>query len=488
MPGDETVFVTVDRRISRDEYESRLARAASVLREFGVGAGDTIGVALQNCPQFFELLGAAGALGAKAVPVAWRLKHEEVRYLVEDSGAKLVFYDSASRDQMEGLPAVSLEDYERRLLEVAPAPDIEAGAIRFNMELYSSGTTGRPKAIERAAPTPEELARLRSGAGNFLQIMGVSCAREIHLVCGPLYHSQPIGFATQALNAGHRVVMMHGGFDAETCLATIAREKVTWVTCVPTHLIRILALPAGVQARYDLSSLKAVLHSAAPCPRDVKQAIMKLLPPDTLWEIYGGTEGSMTMLSPQEALARPGSVGKAFPPGTELKILDDQGNALPPGVPGLVFGTPLMGFRYRGAKELDNQTWRGGLYTLGDVGYLDEEGYLFLTDRRKDMIISGGANVYPAEVEAVLFNHPAIGDCTVIGVPDSHWGEKVKAIVELRGGANEAEIIDYCRANLAHYKCPTSVDFVASLPRDPNGKVRKRELRETYWAGAGRSI
>ncbi len=484
----EIVFATPDRQVSRAEYRSRLARAVGVLRELGIGEGDAIGVALQNCPEFYELIGAASTLGAKAVPVAWRLKQEEVRYLIADSGAKLVFHDASSASQMAGLPAVSLEEYERRLALAAPEPDATGAGIRFNMELYSSGTTGRPKAIERSAPTAEQMARLQTGSMNFLQIMGVGGPGEVHLMCGPLYHSQPIGFSTQALNAGHRVVMMSGGFDAETCLATIEREKVTWITCVPTHLFRILALPNEVRSRYDISSLKAVLHSAAPCPRDVKQAIMKFLPPGVLWEIYGGTEGSMTMISPTEALERPGSVGKAFPPGTTLKIMDEAGNELANGEPGLVYGTPLTHFRYRGAQELDSQTWRGELYTLGDVGYLDEDGYLFLTDRLKDMIISGGANIYPAEVEAILFNHPAVGDASVIGVPDAHWGEKVKAIVELRGAASEDDIITFCRANLAHYKCPVSVDFVERLPRDPNGKVRKRELREPYWADAGRAI
>jgi long-chain acyl-CoA synthetase len=281
---------------------------------------------------------------------------------------------------------------------------------------------------------------------------------------------------------------MSGGFDAETCLATIEREKVTWITCVPTHFVRILALPDEVRNRYDLSSLKAVMHSAAPCPSDVKAAIMDFFPPGVVWEVYGGTEGAMTVCSPQEALEKRGSVGRAFPPGTEIKVFDLQGNPLPPGVPGLIYGQPMMGFRYRGARDLDKQTWHGELFTLGDVGCLDEDGYLFITDRLKDMIISGGANIYPAEVEATLFNHAAVGDAAVIGVPDMHWGEKVKAIVELRGPASEADIIAFCRKHLAHYKCPTSVDFVERLPRDPNGKIRKRELREPYWADAGRAV
>ena len=483
---DDFVFVAGDWRVSRAEYRDRVARAVTVLRDMGVGSGDCIGIALRNTPQFFELIAATAALGAKAVPIAWRLKQDEVRYLVEDSRAKLVFHDAESASQMVGLPAVSLESYEQALATAQPAAEGGDAAGGFAMELYSSGTTGRPKAIERDMPTAAQRSAMSSL--NFLGRMGVGGPDEVHLMCGPLYHSQPIGFATSALAAGQRVVMMSGGFDAETCLATIEREKVTWITCVPTHFIRILALPEAVRDRYDLSSLKAVLHSAAPCPRDVKQAIVDLLPPNIVWEIYGGTEGAMTMISPQEWLAKPGSVGKAFPPGAELKILDDHGAPLPPGEPGLIYARPMMNFRYRGAKELDAQTWRGEFFTLGDVGYLDEDGYLFITDRLKDMIISGGANIYPAEVEAVLFNHPAVGDTAVIGVPDPHWGEKVKALIELRAPASAQEIIAFCRSRLAHYKCPSSVDFVDRLPRDPNGKVRKRELRESYWAESGRAV
>jgi long-chain acyl-CoA synthetase len=489
MGPADVVLVSGDWRVTRAEYAGRLARAITVLRDLGIGEGGCIGVALRNCPQFFELFAAAGLMGAKSVPVAWRLKREEVEYLIADSGAQAVFYDADSAKQMQGLPgAISLDDYEARLKEAEPAPGIDGTSLKFNMELYSSGTTGRPKAIERGQPTPEQMERLMSGAFNLPKLMGVDGPGEVHMMTGPLYHSQPIGFSTQALAGGQRVVMMSGGFDAETCLATIEREKVTWITCVPTHFVRILALPEEVRGRYDLSSLKAVMHSAAPCPRDVKNAIMEFLPPGVVWEVYGGTEGAMTAISPQEALVKRGSVGKAFPPGTQIKILDPEGNELPPGVPGLIYGQPMMSFNYRGARELDSQTWRGEMFTLGDVGYLDEDGYLFITDRLKDMIISGGANIYPAEVEATLLNHPAVADTAVIGVPDAHWGEKVKAIVELRGTASEEDIIGFCREHLAHYKCPTSVDFVDRLPRDPNGKLRKRELREPYWAEAGRAV
>ena len=487
---DAIVFVAGDWRVTRGDYEDRVARAVTVLRQHGIGAGGCIGIALRNRPQFFELLTAATAVGAQAVPIAWRLKRDEVHYLAEDSGVELVVFDPEAAEATAGLPGLALDAYERLLAAAEPAADVDAAPTGFRLELYSSGTTGRPKAIEReltAEVQPDDKPPDTRKLG-FLGMLGVADPDEVHLFCGPLYHSQPIGFATSALSAGHRVVMMEGSFDAQNCLRLIERERVTWMTCVPTHLVRILAVP-DVE-RYDLSSIKAVFHSAAPCPRDVKARIMELFPPDTVWEVYGGTEGSLTMISPQEWLKKPGSVGRPFPPGTELHILDDDGNELPAGGLGLVYGrSPMMTrFRYRGAPELDAETWRGDLFTLGDVGFVDEDGYLFLADRKKDMIISGGANVYPAEVEAVLFNHPAVGDAAVIGVPDPEWGESVKAIVEPRAPVTAGEIIEHCRTNLAHYKCPTTVEFMTRLPRDPSGKVRKRELREPYWSGAGRAV
>jgi long-chain acyl-CoA synthetase len=484
---EEAILVAGDMRVSRKDYRDRVARAVTVLRELGVGAGSNIGIALRNRPQFLELAAAVTSLGAMAILVAWRLKKDEVRHLVEDSGATVVIYDREAAEAVAGLPALSLDDYEARLAAAVAAAIAEGAECEFSLQLYSSGTTGRPKAIEQDAPDVSQETRRRI-ALTFMEGLGIAAPDEVHLVSGPLYHSQPIGFSTFALMAGQRVVLMEGGFDAETWLRTVEQERVSWVTCVPTHFIRILALPEEVQRRYDLSSLKCVMHSAAPCPRDIKTAMMDLLPPGTVWEVYGGTEGAMTMISPDEALAKPGSVGRGFPPGRPLHIIDDDGNHLPPGEVGLVYSPAMVRFRYKGAPELDAETWRGDLYTCGDMGYLDEDGYLFLTDRKKDMIISGGANIYPAEVEAVLFNHPAVADTAVIGIPDAEWGERVLALVERRGAASAADIIAFCRDNLAHYKCPTAVEFVDRLPRDPNGKLRKRELRQGYWADAGRAV
>ena len=486
-PG-EVIFVVGDERTTRGQFEDRVARAMRFLADRGIGPGGKIGIAYRNRVQFFELMAAAGQLGAAIVPIAWRLKRDEVRYLVADSGVSLVFYDEDSASQMSGPDAISLEDYEAAHDAAAPAVLEGDPFAKVDMQLYSSGTTGRPKAIERVGMTEAATKQASPGQNGLLMMLGVPGPGEVHLICGPLYHSQPIGFGTTALAAGHRVVMMEGGFDAETCLRMIDREKVSWLTCVPTHFIRIMALPPEVRARYDMSSIKGMLHSAAPCPRDVKLAAMDYFPEGTIWEVYGGTEGAMSMISPAEARAKPGSVGCAFPPGTELKIMDEAGNELPPGETGLVYSRSLMKFKYKGAQELDKDTWQGDYFTLGDMGHLDADGYLFLTDRKKDMVISGGANIYPAEVEAVLFNHPAVGDAAVIGVPNAEFGESVKAIVEKRAETSEADIIAFCREHLAHYKCPASVDFVDKLPRDPSGKIRKRDLREPYWQDAGRAI
>ncbi|MDG2005413.1 MAG: AMP-binding protein [Novosphingobium sp.] len=486
--ADDVLFVLGEQQLTRGEFADRSRRAQAFLEAKGIGPGDRIGIAFRNRPQFYELMSAATALGGGSLPIAWRLKQEEVQYLVEDSGVKLVFFDPDSAARMEGLNGVSLDEYENAIATIDPAGQTDAPTGPMAFDLYSSGTTGRPKAIQREPVPPELLAKFSPGQNGLLNMLGVEQPGEVHLICGPLYHSQPIGFGATAMGAGHSVVMIEGGFDAEECLRVIDRNKVTWLTCVPTHLIRIMALPEETRAKYDVSSIKAILHSAAPCPRDVKAAVLDYFPEGSIWEVYGGTEGAMSMISPEEWSKKPGSVGRAFPEGTELRIMDEAGNILKPGEVGLVYSRTLMKFSYKDSSQLDDETWRGDFFTLGDMGYLDVDGYLFLTDRKKDMIISGGANIYPAEVESTLFNHPAVGDAAVIGVPDDDWGERVKAIIEPRAEVTGDEIIAFCREHLAHYKCPTSVDLVDKLPRDPSGKIRKRELREPYWQDAGRTI
>ena len=271
---DEVVLVLGEQRLTRAQFQDRALRAQAVLAGKGIGRGDRIGIALRNRPQFFELLAAATALGATTVPIAWRLKREEVAYLVADSGVKQVFYDADSAAQMQHFNGMSLEQYEAALAATEPAALSGDMLGNYAMFLYSSGTTGKPKAIERDPIPAEIMAKASPGRNGLLDMLGVEAPGEVHLICGPLYHSHPVGFGSTALGAGHKVVMMEGGFDAEACLAAIDAEKVTWLTCVPTHFVRILALPAETRAKYDVSSVKAILHCAAPCPRDIKAAIM----------------------------------------------------------------------------------------------------------------------------------------------------------------------------------------------------------------------
>jgi long-chain acyl-CoA synthetase len=318
------------------------------------------------------------------------------------------------------------------------------------------------------------------------QTEGLEGPEEVHILVGPAYHTAPGTFAGRALHYGQTVVLMRH-FDAEECLRLIEEHSVTWSHMVPINFVRILKLPETVRARYDLSSIRRILHAAAPCPIGVKREIMEVFPPGAVYEYYGATEGLATVCPADDWLAHPGTVGRAAP-GIEVRILDEEGATVPPGEVGTVYFSTAMRFSYADAPEKTEQAWKGDFFTAGDMGYLDEDGFLFLTDRKIDMIISGGANVYPAEVEGVLVMHPAVADVAVFGLPDPEWGERVHAVVELSSPLTGDKLMSYCRERLTHFKCPTSVEFIESLPRDPNGKIRKRLLRDKYWTGSDKSI
>lgn len=474
-------------------FNARVNRLARALQRAGVGVGAAVAAVLHNDVEWLELLNAVGKIGATLVPVGYRLKGPEIAYMVADSGAALMI---AAPDLLgeigRAMRELSLTDDAVWVIGAAPADrrsyegllaaesedEPENGFVGggFNVLIYTSGTTGRPKGIERAFDPAAGHLTLATVA----DVWGFD-ASDVHLVAGPLYHTGPASYAQLHLLIGATVVLMPH-FDAAEALRLIDRYRVTNTFMVPTHLSRILQLDADERRPYDLSSVKRVLHSAAPCPAHVKRGIIGVFPPGVVTEFYGASESGFTMITAEEWLRRPGSVGRPWPLH-EIRVLDEQGHACAPGEIGLIYVKgPRMGFRYRDAEDKNRSAFRDGFFTAGDLGYLDEDGFLYIADRRTDLIITGGANVYPAEVESVLMSHPKVADVAVVGIPDDEMGKSVLAVVELRRGehATAEELIAFARHDLAHYKCPRRIEFVDQLPREPQGKVRKRELIERY--------
>jgi len=432
------------------------------------------------------------------VPINFHFRRDEIAYLLDDSSTKLVVSHGNHLPEIEPVLADRAclvtghpdgpRSYERALAGASPEPPPNA-ILRhgFNVMIYTSGTTGRPKGVVHPTMDPE----IGHQAQSMMAAMWGFTPDDVHLVVGPLYHTAPGGYGFLHLFLGATLVIMTK-FDAEEALRLIERHRVTTTHMVPVNFIRILDLPEVTRRRYDVSSLRRVLHAAAPCPEEVKRRIMEFFPRDSVWEYYGATEGAGTVISPEEWLRKPGSVGKPWPT-IEVKILDEAGGELPPGGVGLIYVSPMggrAGFRYHNAAEKTDAAYRGKYFTVGDMGYLDEDGYLFISDRKIDMVISGGVNIYPREIEEALHHHPSVADVAVFGVPDDHWGEALKAVVERRKGARVGadELAAFCKEHLAAYKCPRSFDFVDELPRDPNGKVLKRKLRDPHWQGRAKRV
>ena len=475
-----------ERRITYRELDERITRAARALASQGIGRGDRVLVSLRNRPEMLEVALGAARLRAEVVFAAWRSTPDELGYLARDADVAVVVAEETARAATAalGLPALHMGDeYEDALAVESTEPLEPVGVDYVNLHVYTSGTTGRPKAIQ----LPGFNALHAIGHANEHQTrFGLEGPDEVVLAVCPMHHLAGWSYPHTSLVLGQTAVLVDG-FDPERVLASIERERVTYLNLVPYHFIRIAALPADVAARYDLSSVRALLHGSAPCPVDVKWRMMEIFGPDIIWETYGGSEGMASVISPAEWREHPGSVGC---PTTELQILDGDGRELPNGEPGLIYLAPRAGvrFEYRGDAEQTKAIWRGDLFTLGDVGYLDDDGYLFLVDRQKDVIVTGGANVYPAEVEVVLREHPAVAEAAVVGVPDAEWGERVHAVVVASAAVEPEDLVAFCRERLLRGKCPSSVELVDELPRDPMGKVRKRDLRDRYWAGYARKI
>lgn len=491
-----TALIVDGGAISFGELHTRSQRVAAVLHDAGLRRGDGVALVLPNRPEFLEITWGCQLSGLYYTAVNTHFTPDEVAYVIDDSEAKAVFIDSS----MTGLAAHILNvntnvgsriavgpglsgwcRYEDVLTGAGVAPPVADGSEM----LYSSGTTGRPKAVRRPLPV--------DGNGSWGQaVLEMALTRRydmtassVYLSPAPLYHAAGVNY-TMAVNRVGAASIVVPRFDAEDVLRLIETHRVTHAQFVPTMFVRMLKLPEEVRARYDVSSLQCVIHAAAPCPVDVKQQMMSWFGP-IIHEYYGGTEGfAGSTIGPQEWLAHPGSVGI---PMAAVHVVADDGTELPVGESGELYFEGGPDFEYfkdpaKTASVCNERGWR----TLGDMGYVDADGYLYLTDRSTFMIVSGGVNIYPQEVENLLTMHPKLVDAAVFGVPNDEFGEEVKAVVQPVDGIAgspelERELIDYCRSRLATYKCPRTVEFDPALPRDPNGKLYKRRIRERYWHG-----
>ncbi|MFJ4686826.1 acyl-CoA synthetase [Streptomyces sp. NPDC088789] len=472
------------------------------LRAAGLERGDSFAVALPNGPEFFAAYLAATQAGFYLVPVNHHFVAPEIAWIVADSGAKaLIAHERfagpvrAAADEAGLAPgrryAVGTIEGFRPYAELLDGQPDSAPADRTIgwVMNYTSGTTGRPRGIRRPLPgkPPEE-----SYMGGFLGVFGVaSFDGNVHLVGSPLYHTAVLQFAGASLHVGHRLVLMDK-WTPEEMLRLIDRRKCTITHMVPTQFHRLLALPEETRSAYDVSSMRHAIHGAAPCPEHVKRAMIDWWGP-CVEEYYAASEGGGTFVTAEDWLKKPGTVGRAWPI-SEVAVFDDDGNRLPPGELGTIYmKMNIGGFAYHKDEAKTRKNRIGDLFTVGDLGVLDEDGYLFLRDRKIDMIISGGVNIYPAEIESALLAHPGVADAAAFGIPHDEWGEEVKAVVEPAPGEEPgpdlaASLLAHCAERLAKYKRPRSVDFIAEMPRDPNGKLYKRRLREPYWEGRRRAV
>jgi long-chain acyl-CoA synthetase len=491
----------------------RARRAASAFAALGVKSGDAVALVLRNDFPVFEASFAAQQLGAYCVPVNWHGKAAEIAYVLKDCGAKVVVAHADLLAQVKPalaagvtLLVVPTPEEIASAYQIAPercaAPDdatlwetfiaqyppMPPGAGGGSSMIYTSGTTGHPKGVRRVNFDEDATAAVARLAKDVFGVFPGCGIRTV--ITGPLYHSAPNFFGLVAARDGGLVVLQPR-FDAEELLRLIAQYRITHLHMVPTMFVRLLRLPEAVKRQYDLSSLQWVPHAAAPCPADVKRRMIEWWGP-VIVEYYGGTEmGAVTFHTAQEALARPGTVGRARP-GAKIRIYDEQGKVQPPGAIGEIYAwvENWPDFSYHGMPERRRECDRDGLVSIGDVGYLDVEGYLFLCDRKRDMVIFGGTNIYPAEIEAALHAIPGVHDCAVFGIPDAEFGEALMAVVEPQPGVtlDLASVRAQLKISLADYKVPKHIEIQTNLPREDSGKIFKRRLRDPYWEQAGRRI
>ena len=490
----------------------RALRGVGGLTQFGIGEADVVAIMLRNELAFLEAMLIARSAGCYSCPINWHYKADEAGYILRDCGARALIIHADLLRQIEGgvpdgcrvivvaptaetraafrltdeqcaMPAGATE-WERWLAD-SPAYAGPARKVHYSLP-YSSGTTGRPKGVKRRPAAPEQLARVTAITQTAL---GIRQGMRTALVA-PLYHSAPASYGMQSLMFGD-LVLVHERFDAERLLADIERHRLDRLYLVPTHFVRLLRLPDAVKRRYDLSSVAFVASTGSPCPPEVKKQMIDWWGP-VINESYASSEaGFITLLSSEESRTHPGSAGRPLA-GADVRIMDDDGRVLPPFEPGLIYcrQSAYPDFTYIN-RDADRQAIdRDGLVAVGDVGYFDRDGYLYICDRKSDMVISGGVNIYPAEIEAVLITMPEVADCAVFGIPDTEFGEALAAHVQPHGGARiEREAVRaFLKARIADFKVPRVIEFSDALPREESGKIFKRRLREPYWKEAGRRI
>jgi long-chain acyl-CoA synthetase len=505
-------IISGERRRDHAEVAARADRIAGGLERLGVGPGDSVCILMRNDIAFLEAAYGAMRLGAYAVPINWHFKPEEINYVLKDSGTQvLIGHADMLHPLRDAIPAgVSVLS--------APTPPEILGTYKIDRDhcatpdfaidletwleqqrpyhgevrpqppnmIYTSGTTGHPKGVRRNAPTPEQ-----STASERLRALIYGLKPGVRaLLPGPLYHSAPNSFGLRAGRLGGALVLMPR-FDPEAFLQLVEVEKIDTIFMVPTMFVRLMKLPQAVRRKYDTSSLRHVVHAAAPCPPEVKRAMIEWWGP-VIYEYYGSTESSaLTFGDSNDALKKPGTVGRILG-GVELRFLGEDGAPLPQGEIGEIFSrtADIPDFTYHNKPEKRAEIEREGFITSGDVGYIDQDGYVFICDRKRDMVISGGVNIYPAEIEAALHAVPGVHDCAVFGIPDNEFGEALMAVVEPQAGValDVADIRARLKTALADYKVPKHIEIRWSLPREDSGKIFKRRLRDPYWERAGRQI
>ncbi|GAA0603475.1 acyl-CoA synthetase [Sporichthya brevicatena] len=464
------------------ELHEESTRLAHAYLRLGVRTDAPVAVMLPNSIEFFVAAQAAANAGAPYVPVNWHLKADEVAYILRDSGAAVLV---TTPDLVPLVRSALTEVPHCTVMTTDDLPDVLAGETTTPLAgwpvarwmYYTSGTTGRPKGVVHGGFDPKLMAAFENAIADLWDLT----AADSYLLAGPAYHAGPGGYAGTTLYVGGTVVVMPQ-WDAAEALRLVGEHRITVSFLTPAHFIRLLDLPGSCWRRADLTSLRLIVHGGAPCPPAVKRQIIDLVPGEVA-EVYGGSEGGGTRIYSQDWLAHEGSVGTAWP-GSEIRILDEAGRSRPVGQDGLVYlRTPApTRFHYHRDADRTATAWHADAFTLGDIGHLDADGYLYLTGRSADLLLWNGTNIYPREIELVLESHPAVVDCVVVGRPSEREGEIPVAVVELREPTPDDELTRHCRAGLADFKCPREFVHVDAIPRDPNGKVRRHELTRELFA------